>query len=142
MLGWRSTPSRRNPEPDPSRGNRKSVTIKLTTRDDSINITIIVILTEKLMSSLIRTLQKRMAKKMGYVRQTQKFTVVNGQPQVVRLGRGEGPILNPDNEPIGHHWPQVSAPTRSTEKVKHAPRGSRRSKHSAAWIAARKERAA
>lgn len=81
------------------------------------------------MSGFIRTLQKRMAKKMGYERQTQKVVVNNGIPSIVKLGRGEGAIIGPDGEPIGKHWPQVSAATREVAKINRVPRGSRRGTH-------------
>lgn len=92
------------------------------------------------MSSLVRTIQKRIAKAQKYERQTQRVDVIAGKPQVVHLKRGEGDIIGPDGESIGSkHWPQVAAPTRAhTPKVK-APRGSRRGKHSKEFVAARVE---
>lgn len=45
------------------------------------------------MSSLVRRIQKRIAKAQGFVRHTDGF------------------IYNNQGEQVGRHWPQVSAPT-------------------------------
>ena len=81
------------------------------------------------MSSLIRTIQKRIAKKMGYTRQTSRVVMASGGPRVVPYRKGEGPILDPNGEIFGQHWPQVKAPTNPHEPKPKAPRGSRRGKH-------------
>lgn len=81
------------------------------------------------MSSLVRTIQKRIAKRMGFVRQTSRLVIVGGVPQAVPFKRGQGPILNPNGEPIGQHWPQVKAPTNAHTPKRKKARGSRRGKH-------------
>lgn len=60
------------------------------------------------MSSYLRTIQKRILKKMGYVRQSHEVR----NDQVVRLKKGEGKIIGPNGELVGQHYPQVVA-TRS-----------------------------
>lgn len=64
------------------------------------------------MSSLVRTIQKKIAKAQGYVRQKQEIREIGGVPQIIRLKRGEGVIIGPDGESTrSYQWPQVSAPT-------------------------------
>lgn len=46
------------------------------------------------MSSLVRRIQKNIARSQGYYRAM------------------DGNIRNSDNEIVGKHWPQVAAPTR------------------------------
>lgn len=50
------------------------------------------------MSSLLRRLQKNIAKGQGY-----------------RRDRKTGMIVNSDGESVGPHWPQVAAPTRKVK---------------------------
>lgn len=83
------------------------------------------------MSSALRTIQKRILKRMKFERQTQRVEIVNGQPKVVALKKGTGPILGPDSEPVGRHYPRLlpkSDADRQTPR-KGAPRGSRRGTH-------------
>ena len=61
------------------------------------------------MSGFVRTIEKRILRKLGYARQTQQITADgNGAPRIVRLGRGEGEIINRNGEGIGRHWPHLA----------------------------------
>lgn len=53
------------------------------------------------MSSFVRTLQKRMLKRMGYHRQNRVVEEFAGSVVVRRLPRGSGPIVNGDGERVG-----------------------------------------
>lgn len=53
------------------------------------------------MSSFVRTLQKRMLKRMGYHRQNRSVEEVAGTVVARRLPRGTGPIVNGDGEVVG-----------------------------------------
>lgn len=57
------------------------------------------------MSSLVRRIQKNIAKAQGFHKSLTQ-TVTNKAGQVKRL------VVNSDGEPVGHLWPQVSAPTK------------------------------
>lgn len=85
------------------------------------------------MSSMIRSIQKAMLKKRGYIRQTQKVEIVNGVPRIVQLKKGEGCIIGPDQQSVGKHWPRsLPRDEPMTDKQtprKGAPRGSRRGTH-------------
>lgn len=50
------------------------------------------------MSSLVRRIQKKIARSQGYYR-----------------SRVDGKIHNSDQEPVGYRWPQVAAPTSKKE---------------------------
>lgn len=82
------------------------------------------------MSSGVRTLQKRLLRKFGFVRQTSRIANVAGVPTVIPFRKGEGPILAPNGARIGRHYPKLMPPMRGdgTPKRKGAPRGSRRGK--------------
>ncbi len=83
------------------------------------------------MSSALRTIQKRILKKLKFERQTQRVEVRNNVPVIVKLEKGTGPILGPDSEPVGKHYPRFlpkGTPDRQTPR-KGAPRGSRRGTH-------------
>lgn len=54
------------------------------------------------MSSLVRRIKKRLLKKMGYTRN--RWVMVNGQPVDCRKG---GEITDPNDTPIGIHWPRL-----------------------------------
>lgn len=61
------------------------------------------------MSGHVRTLEKRMLKRIGYARQTQKLEMFNGLPRLVALKRGEGEIMNPDGTSSGRRvWPHLA----------------------------------
>jgi hypothetical protein len=55
------------------------------------------------MSSTLRTIQKRILKRMGYTRQTKKVEMneLTGLPQIVPLKKGEGNIIGPDGHDTG-----------------------------------------
>lgn len=53
------------------------------------------------MSSFVRTLQKRMLKRMGYHRQNRVIEEVAGMIVAKRLPRGAGPIVNGEGERVG-----------------------------------------
>lgn len=58
------------------------------------------------MSSYIRTLQKRGLKRLGYKRQTERVIQTMSGPITVKLGKGEGNILDPHGVDTGsRHWP-------------------------------------
>jgi len=78
------------------------------------------------MSSGIRTLQKRIFKRIGYVRQTQKIDEKTGA--IIHLRKGEGQIIGPDHQPVGQNYPRFLPPMdgNGTPKRKGAARGSRR----------------
>lgn len=83
------------------------------------------------MSSTIRSLQKRIFKRMKFERQTQRVEVRNGKPVIVHLKKGTGPILGPDSEPVGKHYPRLlpkGEADRQTPRIG-AARGSRRGTH-------------
>ena len=63
------------------------------------------------MSSLVRRIQKNIAKSQGFYRGPCR------NPEM-REAAGKGPelIYNSDDEPVGYHWPQVAAPTRPVEE--------------------------
>jgi hypothetical protein len=54
----------------------------------------------------VRTLQKRIMKRRSYVRKTKHVVFVAGSPTIVAYRKGEGPILDPQENPIGRHWPR------------------------------------
>lgn len=70
------------------------------------------------MSSLVRRIQKNIARKMGYVRQQQRIEP-GDPPRVVRLRKGEGDILNGLGESTGSkRWPQVSVASNPKDKAR------------------------
>lgn len=83
------------------------------------------------MSSALRTIQKRILKKMKFTRQTQDVQVINGVPRIVQLKKGAGPILGPDSEPVGRHYPRFLPKGTADRQAprKGAARGSRRGTH-------------
>jgi hypothetical protein len=90
------------------------------------------------MSSLVRTIQKRIAKAQGYTRQTSRVEIRGGQPVIIPLKRGQGDIIGPDGESTGSkQWPQVSHPTREVDVKDSARRGSRRGRMTAKEMARR-----
>lgn len=57
------------------------------------------------MSGFVRTLEKRMLKRMGYTRQKARF---DDQTGIVRLRKGEGEIIAPDGSSTGaRRWPRL-----------------------------------
>lgn len=63
------------------------------------------------MSSLVRRIQKNIAKAQGFYRGPSRN-------EEIREATGKMAnefIYNSDDEPVGYHWPQVAAPTRPKE---------------------------
>lgn len=60
------------------------------------------------MSSLVRTIQKRIARGMGFYRGPSR------NPEIRKVvGKQDRKfVYNSDDEPVGYHYPQVSAPTK------------------------------
>jgi hypothetical protein len=87
-------------------------------------------------SSALRTLQKRILKRAGYKRERQAIRILSGKPVTVKLGKGEGEIVNRSGDSLGKRWP-FTIPAIGT--VKRATvmrcRGSRRGKRNATWLA-------
>jgi hypothetical protein len=97
------------------------------------------------MSSLVRRLSIRMMQRAGYTRE--KFVgltdPITGERRIQEVRRG-GEITDPDDNPIGRHWPRlIPARANSPRKAARAnryhvtPRALRRSKKSQAWLEAR-----
>lgn len=80
------------------------------------------------MASGLRSLQKRILKKIGFTRQTSRIEIRNNVPVQIPFKRGEGPILGPDRNPVGQHYPTVmpAFAGKGTPKRKGPARGSRR----------------
>lgn len=75
------------------------------------------------MSSLVRTIQKSILKRIGYERQKERLVMRHGRPQVVRLKKGEGPILNPDGDSTGSRaWPRLTIKAEKLERRRSAYR--------------------
>lgn len=96
------------------------------------------------MSSLIRRLEIRAMKRLNFTRE--KFILVpdriNGGNRIQEVRRG-GEITDPDDNPIGRHWPAriprraAAKPSLRAAKAPFVPHALRRSKKSQAWLAAR-----
>lgn len=107
------------------------------------------------MSSFIRRIEIRMMKSAKYTRE--KFIgVVNPitkERRIQEVPRG-GEITDPDDNPIGRHWPKriparaklppnlkakdlLARQSRHSVKIAFTPRASRRSKRSQKWLADR-----
>lgn len=96
------------------------------------------------MSSFVRRLEKRLMKRAGYTREKWAIIAdpVTGKPKPVECRR-VGEITDPDDMPIGRHWPaavpaRAIPPKRNTEGGPKPARGRRRGKRSKRWLASRK----
>ncbi len=70
------------------------------------------------MSSLVRRIQKRIARSQGFYRS--KAEVYYERDHKGDVVRSLGYILNTDAERVGLHWPQVAAPTSKFELERRA----------------------
>lgn len=99
------------------------------------------------MSSYVRRLEIRLMKRAGFTRE--KWMVIRdpatGSPKPVECKRG-GEITDPDDVPIGRHWP-TAVPARALPAKRdiaspsNPARGRRRGKRSKRWLANRRARA-
>lgn len=62
------------------------------------------------MSSLTRSIQKRIFRKAGLKRETTAIDIIAGMPQTRRLKRGEGDIIDNNGHNYGRHYPQRLVP--------------------------------
>lgn len=92
------------------------------------------------MSSILRTLQKRMMKKAGGLsRQKRRMDMIAGVPTVVMIPKGKRPIVDGAGEEVGMHWPKRFAMPTNPNARKKRPgpaRGSRRGQMSKKFRAA------
>lgn len=62
------------------------------------------------MSSFLRTIQKRIAKKMGFKKK--EVSLKPAEDGTPRFGRR---VVNSNGNIVGIYWPQVSAPTKERQ---------------------------
>lgn len=95
------------------------------------------------MSSFVRRLEIRLMKRAGYTRERWFIERgLDGKPKLVDCRRG-GEITDPDDMPIGRHWPAAvparAVPAkRASKPIPKPARGRRRGKRSKKWLASRK----